>query len=514
MERVTRPLRAFPATANQPTSERSQLQHMAVFVLDKRKQPLMPCSEKRARLLLERNKAVVHRRYPFTIRLKDRVGGKTQPVRLKLDPGSRVTGIAVVRQAHGGCGQEEQKEEAPDQRNEHVLLLAELTHRGHHISQRLTARRAFRHSRRSRKTRYRAPRFSNRCRRKGWLPPSLGHRLNTTASWVRRIRTLTPVSAISIETARFDTQKLEDPEINGVEYQQGELAGYELREYLLEKWVRKCAYCSVEGVALQIDHIYPRSRGGSDRVANLTLACPECNQRKGSGPVEKFLAREPVRLQRILAKAKAPLSDAAAVNATRWALYNAMAQTGLEVELSTGGRTKYNRSRMSIPNSHANDAACVGRVDDVRGWESPVLAIKAMGRRTYCRTRLTRQGGIRGYLTRHKRHFGFQTGDMVRARVPTGKKAGTHIGRVAIRASGSFNIQTAGSVVEGISHHHCQLLQRTDGYRYSIVAHSRERSSGGGAALGAARYPSPAFMPGSPAQTDEDQPAEQRMLRG
>lgn len=135
---------------------------MAVFVLDKKKQPLMPCTEKRARLLLERGRAVVARMYPFTIRLKDRVGGDTQPVALKIDPGSRTTGIAVVRE-----NESTDTETGELKREATALALMELEHRGAFISKRLTARAAFRRRRRSANLRYRAPRFNNRSRPKG-----------------------------------------------------------------------------------------------------------------------------------------------------------------------------------------------------------------------------------------------------------------------------------------------------------------------------------------------------------
>jgi len=198
---------------------------MAVFVLDKHKKPLMPCSEKRARLLLERGRAVVHRMVPFTIRLKDRrrEDGALQPVRLTLDPGSRTTGMALVREterAHPVTG-EIRRERA-------VLALFELFHRGHRIHKRMDQRRAYRRSWRHRKTRYRAPRFDNRQRPDGWLPPSLRHRVDTTMAWVERVRRLAPITGISMERVRFDRQKLQNPEISGVEYQQGTLYGYEV----------------------------------------------------------------------------------------------------------------------------------------------------------------------------------------------------------------------------------------------------------------------------------------------
>src|SRR5437764_11688358 len=192
---------------------------MAVFVVDRHKKPLMPCLEKRARLLMERGKAVVHRRYPFTIRLKERVGGAVQPVRLKVDPGARRTGVGLVREAGDG---------------QHVLHLAEIAHRGATIRKHLQRRAAFRRRRRSAHLRYRARRCNNRRRPKGWLPPALHARVDNTVGWVRRYRRLAPVAALSVEHVRFDLQKVENPEIQGVEYQQGSLAGSEVREYLLE----------------------------------------------------------------------------------------------------------------------------------------------------------------------------------------------------------------------------------------------------------------------------------------
>ena len=464
---------------------------MAVFVLDKRKKPLMPCSEKRARLMLERGRARVHRMVPFTIRLVDRLveGSVLQPLRLKLDPGSKTTGIALVR--------ERERETVDVSTGEIVraitiLMLLELKHRGHAIRDALTQRGAFRRRRRG-KLRYRPARFDNRTRADGWLAPSLQHRVDTVLAWVYRLMRLAPVTALSQELVRFDMQQLQNPEISGAEYQQGTLLGYEVREYLLEKWGRECAYCGAENVPLEIDHIHPRGKGGSDRVSNLAIACHDCNQAKSNMPVEQFLAKEPERLRRILAQAKAPLKDAAAVNSTRWALFQALqaAGKGLEVEVASGGRTKYNRHRLrQVPKEHCLDAACVGHVDVIENWpatQQPVLSIKATGRGSYQRTRLTKHGFPRGVLTRSKSAFGFQTGDMVKAVVTTGKKAGAYLGRVAIRASGSFNIQSTQGLVQGIHHRFCTLIQRSDGYGYSWAKIANTQGDAGtGAACAAA----------------------------
>ena len=436
---------------------------MAVFVLDKRKKPLMPCSEKRARLLLERGRARVHRMVPFTIRLVDRLQEDSvlQSLRLKVAPGSKTTGLALVRE-----------QETVDTNTGEILrtlavvMLLELQHRGHAIRDALTSRRAFRRRRRG-NLRYRPARFDNRTKPEGWLAPSLQHRVDTTMSCASRLMRWAPVSALSTLLHRFDTQALQNPEISGAEYQHGTLFGYEVREYLLEKWGRKCAYCDAEHTPLTIDHIHPRSRGGSDRVSNLTLACFPCNQRKNNQDVRDYLARDPKRLARIEAQRKAPLKDAAAVNSTRWAMFNRLKETGLDVEVGTGARSKWNRKRHNMPKAHSLDAACIGPMDAVQHWQQPVLRIKATGRGRYQRTRLTKYGFPRGYLMRSKSAFGFQTGDMVRAVVTTGKKAGIYLGRVAIRASGSFNLQTATGLVQGIHHRFCTLIQRADGYGYS-----------------------------------------------
>ena len=427
---------------------------MAVFVLDKNKKPLMPCCEKRARLLLERGRARVVRVQPFVIRLVDRTVDKsvTQPVLVKIDPGSRASGIALVRVAGDGTHA--------------VLSLIELQHRGAQIRKALQDRAAHRRFRRG-KLRYRPARFYNRTRPKGWLPPSLRHRVDTTMSWADRLRRWSPVTGIAVERVKFDTQLMQNPEISGVGYQQGELQGYEVREYVLEKWDRCCMYCDVQGVPLQVEHVLARSRGGSNRVSNLGLACEPCNQAKGSRPVAEYVT-DPARLARIQARLKTPLRDAAMMNATRYALYDALVATGIPVEASTGGRTKWNRERLSVPKSHALDAACVGEVCRLSRWRHPTQGVKAMGRGAYQRARLDRYGFPRGRLIRMKRVHDFATGDRVRAEIPTGKTAGVHVGRVAVRASGSFNITTAQGTVQGIRHRRCRLVQRADGYGYSL----------------------------------------------
>ncbi|WP_440069272.1 RNA-guided endonuclease IscB [Streptosporangium sp. OZ121] len=431
-----------------------------MFVLDKHGHPLQPTSPAGARKLLRSGRAVVHRHTPFVIRLKDRVRDEsTVPgVAVGVDPGSKHTGVAVFTERDGSRA------------GRYAL---QLDHRGGAIRDKLASRAALRRGRRSRNLRHRAPRFSNRTRPKGWLAPSLRHRLDTTMSWVSRLTHWAPVTAVHVEKAAFDTHTMSAGRpLEEVQYQQGTLAGYEVREYLLAKWGRTCAYCGTQDVPVNIDHIHPRSRGGSDRISNLTLACIGCNQTKNATLIEEFLKGKPALLAKILKQAKAPLRDAAAVNATRWALWRALKATGLPVSTGSGGRTKWNRSRTGAPKSHTLDALHVGELESVTAWPSRVLVVKATGRGAYARTTSDRYGFPRLVRPRIKLHHGFQTGDLVRAHVTTGKKAGVHVGRVLVRSCGKFDITTRHGRVAGINHRHVRHLQRADGYGYTTQKES------------------------------------------
>lgn len=426
---------------------------MYVFVLDQNKNPLDPCHPARARELLKKGKAAVFRRYPFTIVLRDRSiqNSVVHPHRIKIDPGSKTTGIAVVQDLTG-----------------RITTAVEITHRGQLIRDALLSRRALRRGRRNRKTRYRKARNLNRTRPQGWLPPSLASRIANIMTSVQRIRKFCPITTISQELVRFDTQALVNPEISGVEYQRGELFGYEVKEYLLAKWGRKCVYCNTENVPLEVEHIIAKSRGGTNRVSNLTLACHQCNQAKGNQLIEQFLQNKLDILTRILAQAKTPLKDAAAVNATRWELFRRLQQTGLPVETGSGGLTKFNRKTRGIEKSHWIDAACVGSSTPhkllIKGIKPLLVVAKGHGKRQRCGTNKF------GFPIRHapssKFFMGFQTGDIVKANIPNGKYAGTYTGRIAIRFKPSFKLTTRGKNFD-VHPKYLQVIHSSDGFAYS-----------------------------------------------
>lgn len=421
-----------------------------VFVLDQNRKPVAMAHPGHARKLLSSNAAAVFRRYPFTIILKETAPPDftPPPLRVKLDPGAKTTGIAVLD-------------------GNRVIWAAELQHRGALIRDALTSRRQLRCGRRGRKTRYREPRFLNRTRPKGWLPPSLESRVANIMTWINRLGRLAPLAAISQELVRFDTQQLQNPEISGIQYQQGTLFQYEVREYLLEKWRRRCCYCGAQDTPLEVEHIVPRARGGSNRVSNLALACVPCNQQKGSQDVRDFLADKPDLLVRILQHARTPLNAAAAVNTTRWALFGRLRETGLPVEVGTGGRTKFNRTQQSLPKAHWIDAACVGASTPTLQFcvaQPLLIAAKGHGNRQMCGT--DKYGFPIRHRTNQKNWFGFQTGDIVRARVPSGKFAGQWVGRIAVRSRPSFKLTSSQSF--DVHPKYLEAIHRADGYAYSF----------------------------------------------
>ncbi|MGB3512364.1 MAG: RNA-guided endonuclease IscB [Microcoleaceae cyanobacterium] len=414
-----------------------------VFVIDTNKKPLQPCKPSVARRLLNSGRAAVWRRFPFTLILKKAVKAVEKTLTLKIDPGSKCTGMALL------VGNK-------------VIWMLEIQHRGSLISEKLSKRSHRRRARRTKNLRYRKPGLPNKKKPTGWLAPSLMHRVETTMTWVKRLIKFSPVKSISMELVRFDTQLIQNPEISGTEYQQGELAGYELREYLLEKWHRKCVYCGKTDTPLEVEHIYPKSKGGSDRASNLTLACTKCNQAKGNQDVKDFLSGQPELLKRIGNQAKASLKDAAAVNSTRWKLFNTLKTMGLEVETASGGRTKFNRIKQELPKAHCIDAACVGVVDKLNfQTRQAILAIcKGQGGRQKAAVNKY------GYPIRYnplKPIKGWNSGDLA-LNIETGL-----VGRVNPRSkSNSFNFTVPGQKAKSVHVSKLKVVHKKDGYTYTF----------------------------------------------
>ena len=245
------------------------MQH--VFVVDTDRKPCNPVDPGKARILLSQGKAAVLRRFPFTIVLKAVSTETVRPYRLKFDPGSKQTGVALV-----------------DEESNTVVFAMEIIHRGRAISKALAARKGIRRSRRSRHARYRKPGLPSTKRQQGWLAPSLKHRVYTVSTWKDRIRRYAPVAHLSQELVRFDMQAMECPEISGAEYQQGTLAGYEIREYLLNKWERKCSYCGAENIPIQIEPYPCQGQRRNQQNQQFGSSLPWLQHQKGNTRCQGF----------------------------------------------------------------------------------------------------------------------------------------------------------------------------------------------------------------------------------
>lgn len=418
-----------------------------VFVIDGNKTPLTPCSPARARKLLNNQNAAVFRMKPFTIILKKVVENPVvaEKIEFKVDPGSKTSGIVVTV-------------------NQDVVFAMNLKHHGSLIVNDLLSRRAIRRSRRNRKTRYRKVRFLNRKRAENWLPPSIQSRLDNIVSWFKRLNAWIPLQEIHLEHVNFDTQKMQNPEISGIEYQQGTLQGVDIRQYLLEKFERKCVYCGKINVPLQVEHVVPKINGGTNKISNLTIACQPCNQKKGSKNIEEFLKDKPEILKKVKSQINTTLKDAASVDAMKDKLFLTLSKF-LPTFKWSAALTKFNRQNNSFAKDHWIDAACVGKSGEtvnIKGVKG--LELKAMGRGNRQVTRVNKFGFPCAAPKKYKRIQGFSTGDLVKMVILKGKYVGKYVANIiSIKYNGQLTFRHNDQKIT-TGYKNFKLIQRGNGY--------------------------------------------------
>ena len=348
----------------------------------------MPTTQRKGKKLLTERKAKVAKRCPFTIQLNYATGEATQPIKLGVDMGYTTIGFSA--------------------KTEQLELISGTLILRKDVFKKIGTRRSYRRVRRSRLW-YREPRFLNRKKEEGWLAPSTQHRLASHHSLVKKLKSLLPISFKKVEVANFDAHKMQHPEINGIEYQQGELQGYEVKEYLLDKWGRKCAYCGKTDVILEVEHIVPTSRGGTDRVSNLTISCRACNLKKGDQTAEEF------GYPTIQQQAKKSLKAAACLNTLRWRIVDQ-----LGAEHTYGYVTKYQRNKLGLEKSHVNDAFVIaGGTNQERCRPYQVIQV---GRNNRC-LQLNRKG-FKPSIRRQR--YELQPHDFVKDNNSTYKVKGVH----------------------------------------------------------------------------------------
>ena len=368
--------------------------HQPVPVYSSDAHPLMPTHPARARKLLQKGRAVPHHVMGlFGIRLLDRTCAQSsvQDVAINIDPGSQTTGIAVV---------------ADDENGQRTVLAAlEIKHRAFTIKATLTERRSFRRNRRAR-LRFRAPRFDNRRRKPGTLPPSVDSLRIDTMRVVAILRQVYPISSIRLERNKFDPQLMMNPDINAVEYQRGTLFGWQVRAYILDRDQSRCVYCRRRNVRLELDHVRPRAIG-SDRVDNLVACCRNCNIEKANQPIEQFLAHQPDLQKRITERLqRSNLASATHINAVLPTLIRELRAIGLPLTLTDAASVSWRRHQLGIRKTHCYDAALQGRgLTNIDSLPNKVLLIQPTNGRSKQKANVDRHGTPVGQPFRHQQRL-------------------------------------------------------------------------------------------------------------
>lgn len=303
---------------------------MSVYVINKRKEPLMPTTNSKARTLLKNKKAKIFKYNPFTIQLTEATGESKQEITLGVDAGSKMIGLSATTKKIELYSSE------VELRNDIVKLLA--------------SRSATRRTRRGR-LRYREARFLNRVKskHKGWIAPSIKHKIYVHLRAISEVHNILPIANIIVETASFDIQKILNPNIQGKEYQEGtQMEFWNVRQYVLSRDHHKCTNCKGKSKdsILQVHHIESRQTGGN-APNNLATLCKTCHHDYHKGKIKLKLKRGE------------KFTDATFMGIMRWRLYDALKELYANVSMTYGYITKNTRIENSLPKSHRVDARCI-----------------------------------------------------------------------------------------------------------------------------------------------------------
>lgn len=313
-----------------------------------RGQALMPCSQRKARLLLKQGKANIIGYNPFTIQLNYATGEAKQDIHVGIDEGARHIGIAITSKNK-------------------VLAKGEVELR-QDVHSLLTTRAMYRRDRRNRKTRYRQPRFLNRKRKEGWLPPSIEGKLNANFFWIDKFCSLVPNPILHIEVGKFDIAKMINPNIEGVEYQQGQCAGYyDVRYFVFDRDNYTCQVCGKsKDKVLHTHHIRYKSLGGTDRADNLITVCTECHTSKNhkeSGILYRWMKED---------KKVKQYKEATFMNILRARTYKRYPNA----IITYGSITTPKRKELGLEKVHYNDAIAITNIDNIKENTNQAFHIK------------------------------------------------------------------------------------------------------------------------------------------
>ena len=307
----------------------------------------MPCTQRKARILLKQGKAKIIGYKPFTIQLCYATGEAKQEVTIGVDEGARHIGIAIISQNK-------------------VLAKGEVELR-QDVHSLLTTRAMYRRNRRSRKTRYRKPRFLNRKRKEGWLPPSIEGKLNANFFWIDKFCSLVPNPILHIEVGKFDIAKMINPEIQGVDYQHGQTYGYyDVRYFVFARDEYTCQVCKKKNKVLHTHHIVYRSEGGTDRADNLITVCTDCHTSEAHKP-GGILYRWMKEHKKVKQYKEPPFMNTLRIRTFR---------RYPEAEITYGSETSPRRKELGLEKTHHNDAIAITGINSIKENPSEWFHIK------------------------------------------------------------------------------------------------------------------------------------------
>ena len=313
---------------------------MRVFVKNLRNEPLMPCSNKKARQLLKDNKAKIICYNPFIIQLLYSTGETAQPVKIGIDTGAKYIGVAITS-------------------NNNVLAKGEIELR-QDVSDNVTTRATLRKTRRARNTRYREARFLNRKRKEGWLPPSVQSKLNATFMWIDRFCSLVPNPELSIEVGKFNIAKMINPDIKGERYQNGDCKDYySVRYFVFARDKYTCQVCKKKNKILNTHHIVYRSKGGTNRADNLITVCTDCHtseNHKPNGILHGWMMKK---------KKVKQYKEATFMSVVRQRTFKQYP----DARFTYGSETSPKRKELGLEKTHYNDAITISGVETVK-WNA------------------------------------------------------------------------------------------------------------------------------------------------
>ncbi|MEM7535220.1 MAG: RNA-guided endonuclease IscB [Chloroflexota bacterium] len=398
---------------------------MLVYVINKNGKPLMPCKPAKARHLLRDGKAKVVNREPFTIQLLWDCEENVQEVTVGIDKGSHRTGVSAV-----GNGE--------------VLMSIEIHHRTD-IKQKMETRRANRRQRRNRKW-YRAKRFDNRgsSKRSGRLPPSIRANVEEVLRVIRQIPL--PISRIVVEDVQVDIARLNDPTLNGRDYQDPKRLNENLRMATLMRDGYECQHCHQKNVRLEAHHIVFRRNGGKDTLENLLTLCHRCHERVHDGKITLNITgvsgfKDQIAQRTMQGKAH---------------LYACLTQIA-NVSKVFGYETATFRKEQGFDKSHDMDAMCITVMDTdeiVKPSRDNFYKVQFRPRQTRRQYHdLPRKGKGRVRYQINTEVDGFRKGDIVRVKQKWVKQVNS------IYSNGRLAFQRVNGEPPSAKTADCQLLQ-------------------------------------------------------